>query len=139
MACMAVRLVSFLFERPLVQLFETERTDKVFGVKLAEHGSDAPARNGLLTGGTRRPSHVLVMSLAIWIALVLEKVALHKRLVALSAHEAGRMPRPVQRGDVVFSDGGVATATLGSKGRVVAVLAVGIVLSLVVAIVPKWL
>ena len=48
---MAIWLLSLLFESPLIQLLETERTDEVLRVKLFSHGSDASARDGLLTAG----------------------------------------------------------------------------------------
>ena len=41
MALMTVWFVSLFLECSLVELFQTEATDKAFRMKLSEHGSDA--------------------------------------------------------------------------------------------------
>ena len=54
MALVAIGLVLSLLEGALVELLEAERADKMLRVKLFEHCSDAPARDGLLAARAQR-------------------------------------------------------------------------------------
>ena len=54
MALVAIGLLTPLFEGALIELFQTERADKMLRVKLFEHCSDAPARDGLLAARAQR-------------------------------------------------------------------------------------
>ena len=55
-------------------------------VELAEHGGDAAAGDGLAAAGAGRSSHLVVVVLAVGEALMLEKVAIRKRALALPAN-----------------------------------------------------
>ena len=87
-ASVAVGFVAVLLEGSLVELLEAKRADKVFGVKLAEHGGDAAAGDGLAAARARRPTHLVVVQFAVRRPFVLVKVAVSKRLLALSAGAA---------------------------------------------------
>ena len=63
---MTIRLIILFLERPLVELFKTKGTHKMFGVKFLEHGSDAAPRNGFLTAGTEGAAPRVVVGLAVW-------------------------------------------------------------------------
>ena len=46
---MAVRLVILLFKRALVELFQAESADEMFGVEFAMHGGDTTPCDRFLT------------------------------------------------------------------------------------------
>lgn len=136
-APVAVWLLSLLLEGALVQLLQTEAAYKVFRMKLAEHGGDTPAGDGLVAAGTETPPESVVVLLAVGEALVLEEVTVVEGKLALLADKTVGMPLEVEGGDVVFCDRSVAAPTLGSKLLKVTSFTVGSVVLLVEAIVTK--
>jgi len=96
-AVVTVRLVVLLFERALVELLEAERADEVLGMVLAEHGSDAAARDGLVTASAQRTTFGMIVSLTVRLALVVVERAALERLETVTAHEALGMPLHAQR------------------------------------------
>jgi len=77
------------------------------------------------------------MGFAVGKSFVLEKCSIIERLAAFFADETVGMPLHIEGGDVVLSDGVAATPTLGCELLEVAVLAVGTVILLMEAIIPK--
>ena len=61
MAFMTVWFVSLFLECSLVELFQTETTDKVFWMKLSEHGSDTP---------TLKTEECLMTSMSIYLIIM---------------------------------------------------------------------
>ncbi len=57
-------------------------------VELPEHGSDAPAGNGLVASGAEGPAKGVKVGLAVRPPFVLEEVAVGEGLTAGHAHEA---------------------------------------------------
>ncbi len=57
-------------------------------MELPEHGSDAPAGNGLVASGAEGPAKGVKVGLAVRPAFVLEEVAVGEGLTAGHAHEA---------------------------------------------------
>ena len=80
---MTVGFVPVFFEGSFVELLQAEGADKVFRVKLSKHGGDAAAGNRLAAAGAGSTAHLMVVVLAVRETLVLEKVAVRERLVAL--------------------------------------------------------
>lgn len=119
---MTVWLLVLLLEGSLVELLEAEGAEKVLWVELSEHGRDAPARDGLVAAGAEGTAHGVVVGLAVGEAFVLEEVAADKRLLAIGANKAVRVPLAVQGRDVVLGDGLGAAAALGSVELQVAIL-----------------
>ena len=92
-----------------------------------------------MTASAKTSTKRMVMLFTIGESLVLKKVAVVERHLALLAHEAAGVPLHVQRGDEVVSDGQIAAAALGGELVEVAGLAVGGVVLLVEPVVPKLL
>lgn len=131
MTLVTIRLFIPLLKRPLIQLFETKRTLKMFWMKLLKHGRDAPTRNGFVTPRTEWPSEGMVVILTIGSPFVFEEVSSREWLPARRTHEAARMPLAVQWGDVIFFDRALAAhafrgeslqETRGAKGFRVSVV-----------------
>lgn len=114
-AALTVRLVVLLFEGALVELLETEGTDKMLRMKLLAHGCDAAARDGFLTAGTQRPAADVIMNLTVRLTVMLEETAVDKGCETLPAHKTLWMPEGTQGRDVILQDGTSTTATFRSK------------------------
>lgn len=82
-AGVAVGLVILLFEGALIKLLETEGAHKVLGVELLAHGCDAAAGDGLLAARAQRATALVVVSLAVWLAVVVKEAAIYKWREAL--------------------------------------------------------
>ena len=67
MAFMTVRFVSLLLECSLVELFQAETADKVFWMKLSEHGCDTP---------TLKQEMIMVLNYWIFIIIILTCIGL---------------------------------------------------------------
>jgi len=133
----AVGLVPVLLEGAFVELFEAEGANEVLRVEFSEHGGYAAAGYGFSALRARRAAHLVVVVFAVWETFVLEKVTFRKRLLALPANEARGMPRPIEGGDVIFSDWELAPTTLGCKRRVETVGAKCLALLFVVSVVSE--
>ena len=90
-----------------------------------------------MTAGAKTATKRMVVLFAIRESLVLEKVPVVERHLALLAHKAVGMPLQVQRGDVVLCNWGVAAAALGGKLLEVASLAERRVVLFVETVVAK--
>lgn len=93
---MAIGLVVLFFEGALVELFQTERTHKMFGVKLSEHGRDAPPRDGFVAAGAERAPFGMVVGLAVGLTFVVVERAPVERLPAVPTDKAVGMPLTIQ-------------------------------------------
>lgn len=80
---MTIWLVILFLECSLVQLFQTEGTDKVLRVKLAEHSSDTAASDGSLTARTQGALLGMVVCFAVWKAFVIEEASSSKWVAAV--------------------------------------------------------
>lgn len=80
---MTVRLFVLLFERSFVELFQAEGAHKVLRVKLLGHGGDAAASDRLLAARAERAAVLMVVNLTVWLAVMFEETAVHKRGEAL--------------------------------------------------------
>lgn len=85
-APMAVRFVILLLEGALVELLETEGTDKMLRVELLAHGRDASAGYGLLAAGAERATSFMVVNLTVRLPIMLKETAVHKRGKTLLQH-----------------------------------------------------
>ena len=90
-----------------------------------------------MTAGAKTATKRMVVLFAIRESLVLEKVPVVERHLALLAHKAVGMPLQIERGDVVLGDRGVAAPALGGELLEVAGLAERGVVLLVEAVVAE--
>lgn len=122
---MAIWLVILFLERSFVQLFQAERTDEVFGVKFTEHGRNAATRDGLVAARTQRATLCMVMGLAVRHAFMVKETSSIKGRLTIPTNKTLRVPLSIQCRNVIFHDGSIATATLGSKHFEIVGLAIG--------------
>jgi len=92
MAFMTVWFVSLFLECPLVELFQTETTDKVFWMKLSEHGCDTPTLYWFVTASAETASESVVVVLTVGEAIVFIECSIMKWFLTFFAHETIRMP-----------------------------------------------
>lgn len=119
-AGVAVGLVILLFEGALIKLLEAEGAHKVLGVELLAHGCDAAAGDGLLAARAQRATALVVVSLAVWLAVVVKEAAIYKWREALPADKAFRVPERVKSRNVVLKDGtGTSTTFRGKHVKVI--------------------
>ena len=90
-----------------------------------------------MTAGAKTATKRMVVLFAIRESLVLKKVPVVERHLALLAHKAVGMPLQIERGDVVLGDRGVTTPALGGKLFEVAGFAERRVVFLVEAVVTE--
>ena len=78
---MAVGLVILFLEGTFVKLLEAERANKVLWVEFTVHGSDAPARDRLLTAVAQCAAAGVVVHLTVWSTFMLKEATSWKRLM----------------------------------------------------------
>lgn len=136
-AFMTIWLFTFFFKCSFVQLLEAKRTNKVLGMKLAKHGSNASARNRLWTSCTKWSFECMEMCFTIRSSFMFEKIAICKRLVASSTNEAIGVPLSIQWRNVILGNGDLTTSTFGCKHGIIAAFAISLVVLFVKTIVAE--
>jgi len=82
-AWVAVWLVILLLKGSLVELTQTEGTDKVFRVELLVHGRDTATGDWFVTASTEGATAGVVVRLTVWHTFMVEETACAKHCVAL--------------------------------------------------------
>lgn len=134
---MAIWLVVLLLECSLVQLFQAEGADEVFGMKFTEHGCNATTSNGLVTASTKRTSLGMIMGLTIRHAFMIKEASTIKWCLTIPTDKALWMPLSIQCRNVILHDGPIAATTLGSKHLKIVSLAVGFSIFFMETFFPK--
>jgi hypothetical protein len=134
-----IRFISFFFEHPFVQLFQTEGANEMLRVVLFKHGGYAPASYRFVTTGAQRPALGVIMRLAIGHTFVIVKRAADKRLVTISTHKAFSVPLDIQRRNVILLDRVRAPCAPGRKQQKVILPAIRFPILVVEPFVPERL
>ena len=134
MAFMTVRFVPRFLECSLVELFQTETADKVFWMKLSEHGCDTPTLKQeiimvldhhqsyshlywFVTASAETASESVVVVLTVGEAIVFIECSIMKWFLTLFAHETIRMPLEevfIQENYLTYNRLGLRLASLAS-------------------------
>ena len=93
--------------------------------------------NGFWTPSTQRPFEGMKMRFAIWRPLVFKKISVNKRLVTSGTNEASNTPLCIQRRNIVFHNGYIATSTFGSKRAKITAFAISFTVFFMKSIVAK--
>lgn len=123
---MAVWFVVLFFKCAFVKLFQAKGADKVLWVKLPGHGCDTAACDGLLTAGAKRAAALVVVHFTVGLTVMFKETSIYKRGEALPANKTLRMPKGVQRRDVVLQNGSCTAATFRCKHVKVILPAIGL-------------
>lgn len=70
---MTIRLIVLLFKGSLIELSKAKGAYEMFRMELAEHGCDTAAGDGLVAPRAEGAPLAVVVSLAVWLAFVLEE------------------------------------------------------------------
>lgn len=122
-ASAAVSLIVLFLIRPGAESIIAESAHKVFGMPLLAHCSDAAGAHRAVARGADLSGHLVVVSLAIGLALVLEERAICKGLVTVEAREVVRMPLFAECIDALTSDGLTAARAFRGKRSIKALFA----------------